>query len=317
MADVQLQAASDGSYGACQKPASVRIARSGELPHDGALSRDGSVHVTDEARGSAAPKRSARRPPDARRPQVFNTASHLMAAMLALLGSAELIVKASEEASVSRPAVGVPHGTRGVGARCARSLPLLGAGASSNVLVRSRGAAQPGEAPAGGAWGRAAVFSCAPPAVGPPHARSAPARAVTTLENRGFLYLWLHPRQPVCVLHAAPRARGTARHGARPAHRRLLRHIPVDCRRARRRCARLARARRSRALAARPGTFTPICLVFLYNSGVGWAIWGTLWFLTAGGIALTVSAFDHLPKCGAFSMLRQARAHACFAGGCR
>jgi hypothetical protein len=59
-ADVKLKAASDGSYGACQKPASVRIARSGELPHDGALSRDGSVHVTDEARDGAAPERSAR-----------------------------------------------------------------------------------------------------------------------------------------------------------------------------------------------------------------------------------------------------------------
>jgi hypothetical protein len=54
---------------------------------------------------------------------------------------------------------------------------------------------------------------------------------------------------------------------------------------------------RTYALASGAGTFTPIVLVFLYNSGVGWAILGTLWFLTAGGIALTVSAFDHVPKC--------------------
>ena len=43
--------ATDGSYGACEEPR-VRIARIGELPHGGSskLSRDGSVHVTDEAR---------------------------------------------------------------------------------------------------------------------------------------------------------------------------------------------------------------------------------------------------------------------------
>jgi hypothetical protein len=58
--------------------ADVRIARPGEIPHGGAakLSRDGSDQVTDE---------------------VFNTASHFGAAMLALLGGAELIVKASEQ----------------------------------------------------------------------------------------------------------------------------------------------------------------------------------------------------------------------------
>jgi len=42
--------AADSSYGACEEH-SVRIARIGELPHGGKLSRDGSVHVTDEARG--------------------------------------------------------------------------------------------------------------------------------------------------------------------------------------------------------------------------------------------------------------------------
>jgi hypothetical protein len=57
---------------------------------------------------------------------------------------------------------------------------------------------------------------------------------------------------------------------------------------------------------ARAGSFTPICLVFLYNSGVGWALLGTLWLLAFCGIALTISAFDHLPKC---ARLRAARAH--------
>ena len=52
----------------------------------------------------------------------------------------------------------------------------------------------------------------------------------------------------------------------------------------------------------RAGTFTPICLVFLYNSGEGWALLGTLWFLTAAGIGLTISAFDHLPKWVPFTM---------------
>ena len=52
--DVQLN-----GYGACEEPPSVRIARIGELPHGGKLSRDGSVHVTDEARGGVAPRRSA------------------------------------------------------------------------------------------------------------------------------------------------------------------------------------------------------------------------------------------------------------------
>jgi predicted membrane channel-forming protein YqfA (hemolysin III family) len=43
-------------------------------------------------------------------------------------------------------------------------------------------------------------------------------------------------------------------------------------------------------------------LVFLYNSGVGWALLGTLWFLTFCGIGLTISAFDHLPKWVPFTM---------------
>ncbi len=50
------------------------------------------------------------------------------------------------------------------------------------------------------------------------------------------------------------------------------------------------------------GTFTPICLVYLYNSGMGWALLGTLWFLTAAGIAMTVTVFDHLPKWVPFTM---------------
>ena len=97
----RLPASTDGSYGACEEPPSVRIARIGELPHGGSkLSRDGSVHVTDEARRKAilAPSASA----DERRPQVFNTASHFVGAMLSLLGAAELIVKASEQASSAR-----------------------------------------------------------------------------------------------------------------------------------------------------------------------------------------------------------------------
>ena len=36
--------------------------------------------------------------------------------------------------------------------------------------------------------------------------------------------------------------------------------------------------------------------MYLYNSGVGWALLGTLWFLAFAGIVLTISAFDHLPK---------------------
>lgn len=44
------------------------------------------------------------------------------------------------------------------------------------------------------------------------------------------------------------------------------------------------------------GSFTPICLVFLHGSGFGWGLLGTLWFLAACGIALTISAFDHLPR---------------------
>ena len=61
--DAQLLHASDGSYGACGEPPRVRIARIGELPHGGSskLSRDGSVHVTDEARmaPSALPRSPA------------------------------------------------------------------------------------------------------------------------------------------------------------------------------------------------------------------------------------------------------------------
>ena len=51
----RLPASTESSYGACEEPPSVRIARIGELPHGGSskLSRDGSVHVTDEARAKA------------------------------------------------------------------------------------------------------------------------------------------------------------------------------------------------------------------------------------------------------------------------
>lgn len=44
------------------------------------------------------------------------------------------------------------------------------------------------------------------------------------------------------------------------------------------------------------GTFTPPCLVFLHATGFGWVLLGTVWFLAGGGIAIIVSAFDHLPK---------------------
>lgn len=85
------------------------FARPGVLPRpkegDVKLSRDGSVHVTDEvrtsvssARGWLEDRRTAHQsfcPP--RRPQVFNTASHFTALMLSILGSAVLIVKASIE----------------------------------------------------------------------------------------------------------------------------------------------------------------------------------------------------------------------------
>ena len=44
------------------------------------------------------------------------------------------------------------------------------------------------------------------------------------------------------------------------------------------------------------GTFTPPCLVLLHGKGIGWVLLGTVWFLAAAGIAIIVSAFDHLPK---------------------
>ncbi len=50
------------------------------------------------------------------------------------------------------------------------------------------------------------------------------------------------------------------------------------------------------------GTFTPICLVYLHASGFGWALLGVLWFLAFCGIAMTLSAFDHLPKWVPFTM---------------
>lgn len=244
--------------------------------------------------------------------------------MLSLLGSAELIVKASEEASASRATVGVPHGMRGVGARCAPSLPLLGAGASSSALVRSGGAAQPGGAPTGGGSGRAAVFSCAPPAVAlltlapRPRAQSQPWKIVG-FSIYGFTLVSLF----MCsTLHHGLEGPPAMERGLRIADYCAIYPLIAGAR-AGAALALPARGR-SRALAARPGTFTPICLVFLYNSGVGWAIWGTLWFLTGCGIALTVSAFDHLPKCGAPATLCHVHAckHACarsraHAGGCR
>lgn len=47
----------EGEEPATTSYGSIRIARIGELPHGGGakLSRDGSVHVTDEVRGCAPP----------------------------------------------------------------------------------------------------------------------------------------------------------------------------------------------------------------------------------------------------------------------
>ena len=50
------------------------------------------------------------------------------------------------------------------------------------------------------------------------------------------------------------------------------------------------------------GTFTPPCLVFLHSTGFGWVLLGTVWLLAGLGIAMIVSAFDHLPKWLPFTM---------------
>lgn len=50
------------------------------------------------------------------------------------------------------------------------------------------------------------------------------------------------------------------------------------------------------------GTFTPLCLVYLNNTGVGWTFFGVLWFLTACGIGLVISTWDKLPKWVPFTM---------------
>jgi hemolysin III len=44
------------------------------------------------------------------------------------------------------------------------------------------------------------------------------------------------------------------------------------------------------------GSFTPLCLIYLHNSGWAWGLLGTLWLLAACGVALTVTAFEHIPK---------------------
>jgi len=50
------------------------------------------------------------------------------------------------------------------------------------------------------------------------------------------------------------------------------------------------------------GTFTPMCLTFLHASPHGWAFFGALWALAIAGAALTLAAFDHLPKYVPFTM---------------
>eukprot|EP00192_Tetraselmis_astigmatica_P020659 CAMPEP_0117648444 /NCGR_PEP_ID=MMETSP0804-20121206/407_1 /TAXON_ID=1074897 /ORGANISM="Tetraselmis astigmatica, Strain CCMP880" /LENGTH=290 /DNA_ID=CAMNT_0005454045 /DNA_START=215 /DNA_END=1087 /DNA_ORIENTATION=- len=50
------------------------------------------------------------------------------------------------------------------------------------------------------------------------------------------------------------------------------------------------------------GTFTPLCLTFLHATPQGWAFIGALWGLSFAGSALTLLAFDHLPKYVSFTM---------------
>ena len=96
-----------------------------------------------------------------------------MSAMLALLGSAELIVKASEQVrSRAGPRLGFPR-ARGVGAPRACSRLLLGAVVSSSALVRFGGAARRGSVPSGGGSGALPPASVARLPSALPHGSSA------------------------------------------------------------------------------------------------------------------------------------------------
>lgn len=45
------------------------------------------------------------------------------------------------------------------------------------------------------------------------------------------------------------------------------------------------------------GTFTPLCLVFLNHSVIGWSFFGVAWFLSIMGMYLTAKlGIDRLPK---------------------
>ena len=44
------------------------------------------------------------------------------------------------------------------------------------------------------------------------------------------------------------------------------------------------------------GTFTPLCLVFMHNSWVGWSFLGVIWALAITGAVINVSYFDKIPK---------------------
>jgi hypothetical protein len=186
-----LAAQQPQAYGA----AGVRIARPGEIPHGGAakLSRDGSVHVTDE---------------------VFNTASHFIAFMLSLLGGAELIVKASEQA---RAAAVCAHAAR----MCVTCAGALGCWPRAAARARRAPATRPYTS-----YSPARAHARAPPRAA--HATLASALATATnsplrallrtgaaLEDRRLLYLQLNPLSAVRVLHAAPRTRRPRAHGAR------------------------------------------------------------------------------------------------------
>ena len=170
-----------------------------------------------------APRASA----DERQPQVFNTASHFVFAMLSLLGAAELIVKASEQARGVRR---VPRAQGGW--RAPRA--LAAAPGRRGLVERTRAlwwccAARRG-ACRRSLGAKATLLRLSDARLRCAHSRR-PTRAVPAVENCRLLHLRLHPREPVRVLHAAPRARGAAGDGARPPYRRLLRDLPADCRR--------------------------------------------------------------------------------------
>lgn len=244
----------------------VRIARVGELPHDGEakFSRDGSEHVTDE---------------------VFNTASHFIAAMLSLLGGVELITKASEEARHQR-ARGArrvarqkpwPRGVWAVARlprRCARV-----ARCQRHDCIAHRCPCGVLKLPPRGRRALRMRTSQAPTATTVADASPAPAHRLARAQSQpwkivGFsIYAATLVNLFVC---------STLHHGLEgpPAMERGLRIADY--------CA---------IYPLIAGTFTPICFVYLWNNGFGWALWGVLWFLAFGGIALTISAFDHLPKC--------------------